>query len=103
MPRGSGYRHVLLQRSRLVHSFQKTPNVHLRVLLVLRRSCARLGALRYQKMNPEKKTLRHQRMRVFAGELRSLRAARVRKASVVRRQARRTMCLGENRGFPIMC
>ncbi len=103
MPRGSGYRHVLLQRSRLVHFFQKTPNVHLRALLVLRRSCARLGALRYQKMNPEKKLLRHQRTRVLAGKLRSLLAALVRKASVVRRQARRTMCLGENRGFPIMC
>ena len=103
MPRGSGYRHVLLQRSRLVRSFQKTPNVHLRALLVLRRSCARLGALRYQKMNPEKKPLRHQRMRVLAGELCSLLALHARKPSVVRRQARRTMCLGENKGFPIMC
>lgn len=102
MPRGSDYRHVLLQHNKIARLFQKVISASRRALLVLRRSCARLGALRYQKMNPEKKPLCHQQMRVLAGELCSLRAARVRKASVVHRQARRIKCLGESRGFPIM-
>ena len=59
MPRGSGCRHALLQRSKSARLFQKVPRVHLRALLVLGRSCARPGVLRYPKMNPKKKLLRH--------------------------------------------
>ena len=103
MPHGSGCRRALLQHNKIARLFQKVPRVHLRALLVLRRSCARPGVLRYQKMNPKKKLLRHRRMRVLAEKLRSLRAVRVRKASVVRRQIRRTTCLEANRGFLIMC
>lgn len=60
MPRGSDYRHVLLQHNKIACLFQKVLSASRRALLMLRRSCARLGALRYQKMNPEKKPLRHQ-------------------------------------------
>lgn len=59
MPRGSGCRHALLQRSKSARLFQKALSAPRRALLVLRRSCARPGVLRYQKMNPKKKLLRH--------------------------------------------
>lgn len=103
MPHGSGCRRALLQHNKIACLFQKALSASRRALLVLRRSCARPGVLRYQKMNPKKKLLRHRRMRVLAEELRSLRAVCVRKASVVRRQIRRTTCLEVNRGFRIMC
>ena len=103
MPHGSGCRRALLQHNKIARLFQKALSAPRRALLVLRRSCARPGVLRCQKMNLKQKTLRPQRMRVFAGELRSLRAVRVRKASVVRRQIRRTTCWGANREFRIMC
>lgn len=102
MLRGSGCRHARLQRSKSARLFQTVLSVHLRVLLVPIRSCARPGVLRCQKMNLKQKTLRPQRMRVRAGELHSLRADHAQKASVVRRQTRRTICWGANRGFLIM-
>lgn len=102
MQRGSGCRHARLQRSKSARLFQTVLSVHLRVLLVPIRSCARPGALRYQKMNLKQKTFRPQQMRVLAGELHSLRADHAQKASVVRRQTRRTICWGANRGFLIM-